>query len=151
MHAALGIVAGLLAISAGPPADAPKKLANRYGLAADLKTYPQATPKEALGSALKAVEKKRFDYLVAHLADPDFVDDRVRRVYGGHFDEQVDDTRARLDPGTLKQLRALLEGGVWEVNKTTATARRKGDKDRFLRLKAIGGRWFLEHRWSDKK
>ena len=151
MHAALGIVAGLLAFSAGPADVAPRKLDKRYGLTADLKTYPQGSPKEALASALKAVDNKRIDYLLAHLADPDFVDDRVKRVYGGHFDEQVDDTRARLDPGTVKQLRALLKDGTWDVDRTKATVRSKRVKGRCLRLRAVGGRWFLEHPWGEKK
>ena len=37
----------------------------RYGIALDLKSYPQATAKEALASVIKAVEDKHLDYLVA--------------------------------------------------------------------------------------
>ena len=149
MLVALGTVVGLLA--AGADAKDAKKLAKRYGVVADLKAYPQGSPKEALASALKAIDKKRIDYLVAHLADPDFVDDRVKRVYGGHFDEQVEDTTARLDPGTVKQLRDLLKDGTWDVDRTKATVRSKRVKGRCLRLRAVGGRWFLEHNWGEKK
>src|SRR5438876_7020446 len=48
----------------------------RHGVAPELKSFPQATPKEALASVLKAVEMKRFDYLLAQLAEPDWVDGR---------------------------------------------------------------------------
>ena len=60
----------------------------------DLKTYPQATAKEALASVLKAVEAKRIDYLVAQLADPAYIDDRVQRLYGGKFQPNRSRTRA---------------------------------------------------------
>ena len=49
--------------------DAPA--AKRHGIEADLKTYPQATPKEALASVLKAIEGKRFDWQT---------NDRLRRA-----------------------------------------------------------------------
>src|SRR5262249_23543783 len=107
---------------------------SRYGVALDAKNYPQATPKETLRSVLDAAAKKKFDYVVAHLADPGFVDDRVKRIYGGKFEEQVDDTRARLDPGMLKLLRRFLDKGKWSVEKTEATVRLDDVKDRLVRL-----------------
>src|SRR5438874_1381611 len=54
------------------------KAAPRYGIDLDAKKYPQSNPKEALGSVLKAVGEKEFAYMLAHLADPDFVDSRVK-------------------------------------------------------------------------
>src|SRR5262245_58860448 len=68
---------------------------NRYGIELNLRSYPQATPKETLASILKAIEQKRFDYLLAHLADPTFVDDRVKQA-GGKFDDVVAETRNKL-------------------------------------------------------
>jgi hypothetical protein len=120
----------------------------RYGVALDSSTYPQATPKEALASVLKAASKGKFDYLVAQLADPTFVDDRVKRLYGGKFADQVDDTRARLDPSALKQLKRYLDAGQWtiEKGKGTATVRLAGIKDRIVQLVRRDGRWYLEHR-----
>src|SRR5690349_21732166 len=94
------VLLGLLSLSA-----AVRAADERYGLALDTKAYPQATPKEALASMLKAIDEKKFDYLAAQLADPGFVDERVKKVYGGKFEEQVRDTQARLDPATVKQLR----------------------------------------------
>jgi hypothetical protein len=119
---------------------------SRHGVTLDTKTYPQATPQQALASVLKAAGAKKFDYLVAHLADPTFVDDRVKRLYGGKFAEQVDDTRARLDPATLKLLKRFLDQGKWTVEKGEATARLDDVKDRVVRLVRKDGRWYLEHR-----
>jgi hypothetical protein len=84
----------------------------RYGIAPDLVTYPQGTPREALVSVLKAIDARRFDYLVAQLADPAFIDDRVQRLYGGRFEQQVEDTRVRLDPLSVKLLRRFLKDGT---------------------------------------
>jgi len=123
---------------------------SRYGVALDTKTYPQSTAKEALASAIKAIEAKKFSYLVAHLADPYFVDDRVKRIYGGKFDEQVDDTKARLDPVIVKQLKRFAKEGEWEVEKTTATVTHKDLKDRVVHLTKKGDRWYLEHNFSPK-
>jgi hypothetical protein len=134
------VLLGLLAVLAAPDKD------SRYGVALDTKTYPQATPKEALASVLKAAADRKFDYLVAHLADPTFVDDRVKKVYGGKFAEQVSDTKARLDPLTLKKLARFRDEGKWTVGKNEATVRLKDVKDRVVRLVKKDGRWYLEHR-----
>jgi hypothetical protein len=116
----------------------------RYDIAPDLKTYPQGTAKEAVASVLKAVEAKRVDYVVAQLADPAFVDDRIKRLYGGRFEQQVEDTRARLDPLTIKQLQRFLKDGDWQQDKDRVTVRLKDDK-RCLYFKKGSGRWFMEH------
>lgn len=116
----------------------------RYGIEPDLKTYPQSTAKETLASVLKAVENKRIDYVVAQLADPAFVDDRVKRLYGGRFEQQIEDTRARLDPLTIKQLQRFLKDGDWQEDKERVTARLKDEK-RQLYFKKDKDRWFLEH------
>jgi hypothetical protein len=118
--------------------------ATRYGIAPDGKTYPQGTAKETLASVLKAIESKRFDYLTAQLADPAFVDDRVQRLYGGRFEEQVEDTRGRLDPLTVKLLQRYLKDGDWQEEKDRATIRLK-DHDRRISFKRIRDRWFMEH------
>ena len=89
----------LLLLASALPAAAQE--GKRYGVPRDARNYHQATAKEALASALKAIDAGNFAYLVAQLAEPAFVDDRVKRVYGGKFDEQVSDTRARLDPATV--------------------------------------------------
>src|SRR5262245_59871353 len=132
------VLLGLLAVLAAADKD------SRYGVALDARTYPQATPKEALASVLKAAAAGKFDYLVAHLADPAFLDDRVKKVYGGKFAEQVSDTRARLDPLTLKTLGRFRDKGKWTVGKSEATVRLEDVKDRVVRLVKKDSRWYLE-------
>jgi hypothetical protein len=59
----LGFV-GVAAGQVGPPAPP------RFGIAADPEAYPQATPQAALTSTVRALERGRIDYVVAHLLDP---------------------------------------------------------------------------------
>src|SRR5260370_25419146 len=68
----------LIVVVSAARADGP-----RHGVALDLKTYPQATPQQALASVLNAVADKRFDYLTAQPAHPTFIDDHVRHLYDG--------------------------------------------------------------------
>jgi hypothetical protein len=118
----------------------------RYGIAPDTVVFRQTTPQEALASVLKAAEAKRFDYLAAQLADPAFVDERVHRLYAGRFDEQVEDTRTRLDAPTLDLLRRFLKEGAWQVDKVSAAVTLKAVPGRTVFFRQSGGRWFMEHR-----
>jgi hypothetical protein len=120
----------------------------RYGVVLDVKNYPQSTAKEALASVIKAIDDKRIDYLVARLADPAFVDDRVKRIYGGKFEEQVQDTQGRLDPSTVKQLKRFLKEGKWTITDSSAVAQIDEIKDRCVRLVRKDGTWYLEHRFA---
>ncbi len=139
----LSCMAGLSAVEGtAPPA--------RYGVEADLKTYPQGTPKEALASVLKAADAGRFDYLTAQLADPQFIDERVKDLFGGDFHEQVKDVKARLDPGALKLLRRFLSDGEWTTDDGSAAVRLKDVDDRAVFFRKIDGRWYMEHRSKPK-
>src|SRR5688500_16678115 len=63
---AVVLVLGAAALThAQPPREAPKDAPPRYGVNARAKAYPQETPKAALKSALLAVEKADYSYLVA--------------------------------------------------------------------------------------
>jgi hypothetical protein len=136
------VLAGLvlLAPAAAFAADAPAK---RFGVEADTKSFPQGTPKEALTAVLKAIELKRADYIVAHLADPQFVDRRVKET---SYDEILAEVKAKLvdDPGAAKQLRRFLKDGEWAVEETTATVSLKEGSDRTVTFRKADGRWFLE-------
>jgi hypothetical protein len=129
-------------------ADAQEGKDTRHGVALDIKTFPQATAKEALASVIKAIDEKKFSYLVAQLADPPFVDDRVKRLYGGKFEEQVKDTRSRLDLSTVKLLKRFLKDGKWTLTKVDALVQLDDVKDRCVRLIQRDGRWYLEHRFT---
>ena len=140
-----GLLLGLLVLlSGGVQGRDEAASATRYGIAADLRTYPQGTAKETLASVFKAIEAKRVAYVVAQLADPAFVDDRVQRLYGGRFEQQVEDSRARLDPLTVKLLQRFLKDGEWQEDKDRVTVRLK-DEARRLYFKKNKGRWFMEH------
>lgn len=52
-------------------------LPSRYGVAPAPEFYPQGTPKEALATAAKLIEKQRYAYLLAHVVDPATVDAQV--------------------------------------------------------------------------
>lgn len=127
--------------------DKETKAAPRYGVNADLETYPQATPKETLASVLKAVANKKIDYLLAQLADPDWVDMRVKEA-GGNFDDLVKDATAKLvaDPTTVKELSRFLKEGEWEASDAAASCKLKDVKDHQVFMRKADGRWFLEQR-----
>jgi hypothetical protein len=134
----------LIAIALCLSADLP----SRYGVPADEKKYPQATAKEALSSVVKAIAAKDFRYLAAHLADPEFIDGRVKGVYAGKFEEQVADTEARLDALAVKQLTRLARDGKWKESETEAAVTLDDLPGRCARLVKKGGRWHLAHRFD---
>ena len=120
----------------------------RYGVLLNQQSYPQEDYKQALASVIKTIDRQRIDYLLAHLADPDFVDERVKEVYGGNFDELVKDTTTKLtdNPAEMKQLERFLKEGDWDAKETTAAARLKDVKDRQVFMKKVGKSWYLENR-----
>lgn len=133
--AALVVLVSSAALAADPPA-------KRFGVAPDSKTYAQGTPKETLASVLKAIDLKRPDYVVAHLADPDFVDRRAKET---GYDELLAETTAKLigDAGTAKKLRAFLEKGTWDEKGDAASVGLPDKTDRTVSFRKVGGRWFL--------
>jgi hypothetical protein len=143
-YLALALLFGLSLVATG----ADNANDTRYGVALDLKTYPQATAKEALASVIKAVENKRIDYLVAQLADPAHIDDRVQRQYSGKFEDQVADTRLKMDASTLKLFQRFLKDGDWTRDKKTESVQLKDVKDRAVFFCRIGDRWYLENRFK---
>lgn len=121
----------------------------QYGVKPDLKSYPQSTAKEALTSILQAVEKKQHDYLLAHLADPDWVEKRVKS-YGGKFDEVVEETKDRLTPLAVKRLKRFLENGKWTVTGKEALVTYDKVPSRVVRFRQIDDRWFLQNDYDPK-
>src|SRR5262245_6187996 len=119
-----GTVALLIALVCVPVtwAEQPVK---RYGVEPDLKAYPQATPKQALASVIKAVEDKRIDYLVAQLADPEWVDAHVKDLHGGKFEPMVKETTAKMDELALKQLQRFAKDGVWDIDEKQTVVKLK--------------------------
>jgi hypothetical protein len=139
------MVSWVATVPAQAPKEAPPK---RYGIEASLRDYPQETPKETLASVLFAIDKGRINYLLAHLADPAFVDQRVKQVYGGNFDELVRETTDKLtgNPDAVKELRRFLKEGEWEATEGTPSVKLKDLKGRQVFFRKIGPRWYLENR-----
>ena len=130
----------VMLITVGPAlcADGP----SRHGIPVDLKSYPQATPKETLTSLLKAAELKRLDYLLAQLTDPEEIDARAEVLAGG-FKEAVKEAGDKLDAGTVKKLKRFLQEGEIETLENRASIRLKDVSDRVVRFRKIGARWYL--------
>jgi hypothetical protein len=59
-------------------------LPRRFGIKQYPQLYPQDSPRKALASALDAIDKGRYDYLIAHLLDPGFIDEQLKSTYD-HF------------------------------------------------------------------
>ena len=138
------------------------KTLQRYGLDQDLKRFPQSNPKEALGSVLKAIGDKKFDYLLAHLADPAFVDKRVAQIAANlnpkmseadkkslAFNKLVERTVESFDedPTKLKELQRFLKDGEWDEGDGEAVAKLKGVSARKVFMKKVPpDRWVLQDR-----
>lgn len=124
---------------------ADEKIKPRFGIEWNDK-YVQKTPKDTLRSVLSAIDAKRVDYVLAHLADPDFVDERVKQT-GGRFEVMVKETTQKLesDPEALKELRKFLSDGDWKEDGDGATATCKDVKGKQVSLRKIGERWFLKN------
>jgi hypothetical protein len=138
---AVASVSPLLAQS--PKAALPAK---RFNIELDLDKFPQATPKDTLASLLKAIELRKVDYLLAQLADPEYIDRRVKQVHAGKFDGMVEETTAKLanDPGAIKKLRRFLSDGAWDTQEAVASARLPDAPER-VHFRKIGDRWFFEN------
>ena len=155
------LVVGLTLAAAGLSQEGGEdKSLRRYGVDLNLKRFPQATPQEALQSVLKTLESRKIFYLVAHLADPKYIDEQVReqkKQVGRKgkeadrdlvaFDRVVQDITRHLreDPSLVRDLQRLGREAEWDVGADKATARHKGAGRRAL-FRKIGERWFLENK-----
>jgi hypothetical protein len=156
----MAVVVLLLAVAGadGQGGDKGKAL-KRYGIDLDTKKYPQTTPKEALGSVLRAIGENQFDYLLAHLADPEFVDQRVA-LYASQLDPSLKEAskivvafeRLRKkttenfveDPTKFKELKRFYEEGKWEDQEKLAVASLDNLKARHVFMKKLpDDRWVL--------
>ena len=142
--------------------DEKKKAPRRYGMDVDETIYPQQSPKDAMKSIAAALDRKRTDYLLAHLADPAFVDYWVERykveIPQGKeedkrllaFDKLLRETNQYFqnDPLIVKDLRAFSKEAKWTEAEdgVTAIGAVETIPARKVFLKKIGDRWFLENK-----
>jgi hypothetical protein len=135
------------------------RLARRHGFDVNENRYSQKTPEEALKSVILAIDSKKIDYLVAHLADPNFVDTRVKeyaKSQTGDDDARTFRAFARLvqettdhfleDPLLIKELKLFAKEGEWKADDASATASVKTLPDRRVFMRKVQNRWFLENR-----
>lgn len=133
---------------------------SRFKIDLDLRNFPQATPEDTLKSVVRAINTKNMDYLMAHLADPVYVDfqiDRIKMDFAKGsdsakilvaFDKVVQQLRSHFqqDPSLIQELRKLNEKAQWEVGNDTAIARMPNVLNRAAYFKKINNRWYLENR-----
>lgn len=124
----------------------------RFLVTPDLDNYPQNTPKEAFASVIRAIGRDRYDYLVAHLMDPDFVDQRLEkaRITADQFVREVR-TNYAADPDVLRGLKRFQSEGEIEESAAGAVVKVKDIKDKAVYFKKIGERWFIENRRHEGK
>jgi hypothetical protein len=147
----MGIIFAWVVMTILPSGMRADEVVQRYGINADYKSYPQATPKETLASLLKAVEDKHVDYALAHLADPHWVEERVKQL-DGKFEDLVKECReTKLNAAAVKQLRRFMQDGEWKVEEKIAEVVLKDVNDRSVRFYKVDDRWFMENGYRREK
>jgi hypothetical protein len=106
---------------ATPLAVAQPKEERRFGLRYTPELYIQASPKQTLAAVVRSFDKDRYDYLVAFLLEPGFVEDQLRASYPTYEKlaaEQVAKEgldKKGFDPDYIrKRKRELAENGNFE-------------------------------------
>lgn len=135
------------------------KLGKRYGYMFEAALYPQQTPQEALQSVVKALDSRKIEYLLAHLADPRFVDERVdeyKALQKGNdqaktilgFERLVRETIQHFqdDPVILKELRQYVKDADWDVQEGIAIGSLKTASPRRVYFRKLDDRWFLQNK-----
>lgn len=97
----------------------PDEIPPRFGVVFKGKLYLQTTPKEALQSAIDVAEKGEFNYLVAHLLEPGFVDARIA------------DRAKQFEPSVEASLAALRDFQLKNLDKIAVEARLPVDATKF--------------------
>jgi hypothetical protein len=72
MRPLMTLAAGLVLAAAASAQDAP-----RFEILHNPELYHQESPKATVESVLGAISRERYDYIVAHLMDPEWVDARM--------------------------------------------------------------------------
>jgi hypothetical protein len=151
------VVAGPLLVAAQE--EPALKLDKRYGYLHEPILFPQKTPQEAMQAIIRAIDHNKIDYLLAHLADPKFVDSRVGEYAAFQkgseqaktivaFERLVRETALhfREDPVLVKELRLYAKEGAWEVQEAVAIGTLKTGTSRRVFFRKLEERWFLENK-----
>ena len=137
-----------------------KKAPRRFGFDVDEITFPQQKPEDAMQSIAKALERKKVDYLLAHMVDPLHVDYWVDR-YKESFTQGSEDGKRLLafdrlvrerteylqnDPLIARDLRIFAREAKWEVREDLAVGATDKLPARKVFLRKMGERWFLDNK-----
>ncbi|HEX3314706.1 MAG TPA: hypothetical protein VHR72_07420 [Gemmataceae bacterium] len=132
-----------------------RQLDRRYNIEYNPVGYPQKTPQEGLKAIVRALDAGAYEYMLAHLVDPKFVDTRVAEYFTTMFpkellrkeDEEIalaEDalTRKRLEIG---KERRLFDRRVLSFVRLVKETRKHFSEDpvllRELRQMARDGEW----------
>jgi hypothetical protein len=140
--------------------DAKKKPPERFGFAVDDVVYPQKTPAEAMKSVVTAYDRKRVDYMLAHLIDSAYVDywiieyshdikagkEEGRRLLAFERLTGATNLYYQNDPLIVKDLRVFAREAKWTDEGDVAIGTVEAIPARKVFMKKIGERWFLENR-----
>jgi hypothetical protein len=131
----------------------------RYGYDILENKYPQKSPEDALASVIKTIETKKFEYLMAQLADPVYVDRKVeeyKKPLAGKeesrtllaFDRLARETAKYFqdDPILVKELKRFAKEGMWKTEATKAVCTLKALPGRQVFMRKVQNRWFFENK-----
>ncbi|MGF1582867.1 MAG: hypothetical protein ACFCD0_26400 [Gemmataceae bacterium] len=76
----------------------------RFNVELDLRKFPQDEPAKALQSIAVALNSGQLKYMMAHLADPQFVDQRVAKLAENYRAKQFPGISPELDPDLAKKI-----------------------------------------------
>lgn len=130
----------------------------RYNIEFNPINYPQKTPQEAIKSVATALDGGRYNYLLAHLADPRWVDPRVVEHQGVLFPREVtqaeeDEIAREINPmlKKKKETEKMIKDRariLVAFNRLVTETKKHIDEDpvllRELRLMARDGQWDIE-------
>ena len=147
----------------------------RYGVTAELELYPQTSPKQAMITITKAIQRNRMDYLIAHLVDPAFIDAKFVQFYRVKFNRTPTDDREHPDrekrtkeafEAMLKEIgthmaddpkrsiyfdKLLKDGTIDAAGGTKATVTHREVPGMVLTLRQVDGRWYLANENEPEK
>ena len=121
------------------------KESGRFGIALDEASFPQNSPENLRKSLLKALNSDKIEYMLAHLADPSFIDKNVREVHEGNFAKQVAETREKLKKGLKSPLESLLKEGKLNASEKSASLTDPALKDFIITMKLENNKWYMEN------
>ena len=126
------------------PAHAVKE-SGRFGIPLDEASFPQNSPENLRKSLLNALNSDKIEYMLAHLADPSFIDKNVREVHEGDFAKQVAETREKLKKGLKSPLESLLKEGKLSASEKSASLKDSALNDFIISMKLENNKWYMEN------